>query len=101
MNNDKQKPTLAQRREALIAECSMQRTVASREIENLRAPMLTGGGIGRYFTAGKLKVPLTIAGVVIGLIAARPSRAVPLLATGMSVFKLAQGVLSVLRSRAV
>lgn len=102
MNKDTQKPTLAQRREALIAECSMQRTVASREIENLHAPsVLTGGGISRYFTSGHLKVPLTIAGVVIGLIAARPSRAMPLLATGMSVYKLAQGVLSVLRSRSV
>jgi len=99
MNKDVDRPSLAERREALIAECSMQRTVASREIANMRAPtMLTGGGIVQHLR-GNLKVPLTIAGVVLGMIAVKPSRAMPLLATGLSLFKLAQSVLSIVRSR--
>lgn len=90
--------TLAARREALIAECSQQRTTVAREFSMLRAPsMLTGGGIAQYLSAGKLKVPLTIAGVVLGMIVAKPSRAMPLLATGLSLFKLVTSVLSMLR----
>ena len=95
------KPSLAERREALIAECSLQRTVAARELSNLSAPsVLTGGGIVDLLR-GNLKVPLTIAGVVLGMIAVKPSRAMPLLATGLSLFKLAQSVLSMVRSRQV
>ena len=99
MNIDKQKPTLAARRLALIAECSRQRTEASREISTLRAPnMLSGGGgIMHYLSSGNLKLPLTIAGVVLGMIATKPSRAMPLLATGLSLFKLVTSVLSMLR----
>jgi hypothetical protein len=101
MNNEMQRPTLAERRQALIAECSLQRTVAGRELANLRAPsMLTGGGIVQHLR-GNLKVPLMIAGVVLGMVAVKPSRAMPLLATGLSLFKLVQGVLSVVRSRSV
>lgn len=99
MNIDKQKPSLAERRLALVAECSRQRTEASREISNLRAPtMLTGGGgIMHYLGSGNLRIPLTIAGVVLGMIVTKPSRAMPLLATGLSLFKLATSVLAMLR----
>ena len=98
MNIDTQKTTLAARREALIVECSRQRTEVAHEISNLRAPsVLTGGGIMQYLGSGRLKLPLTIAGVVLGMIATKPSRAMPLLATGLSLFKLVTSVLSVLR----
>ena len=93
--------TLAARREALIVECSRQRTEVAREIDMLRSPdMLSGGGIGRFLSAGNLKLPLTIAGVVLGMIATKPSRAMPLLATGLSLFKLVTSVLSALRKPA-
>lgn len=102
MNTEKNKPSLAQRREALVAECGMQRTVAGRELANLRAPnVLTGGGLGRYLGGGKLKLMLAVAGVVLGIVAAKPARAMPLLATGISLFKMAQGVLSMIRARSV
>ena len=101
MNIDTQKTTLAARREALIVECSRQRTEVAHEISNLRAPsVLTGGGIMQYLGSGRLKLPLTIAGVVLGMIATKPSRAMPLLATGLSLFKLVTSVLSALRKPA-
>lgn len=102
MNIDKQKPTLAARRMALVAECSRQRTEVGHEMSNLRAPrMLTGGGgIMHYLGSGNLRVPLTIAGVVLGMVATKPSRAMPLLATGLSLFKLVTSVWSVLRKPA-
>jgi hypothetical protein len=100
MNTEVTRPSLAERREALIKECSLQRTAASRELGNLRAPtMLSGGGIAQMLK-GNVKVPLTIIGVVLGMIAVKPSRALPLLTTGLSLFKLAQSVLSMVRSRA-
>ena len=101
MNIDKQKPTLAARREELVAACSQQRSALAREVSMLRAPsVLTGGGIMQYLSSGKLKLPLTIAGVVLGMIATRPSRAMPLLATGLSLFKMVASVLSMLRKPA-
>lgn len=102
MSIDQQKPTLAARRMALVAECSHQRTTLAHEIGNLHAPtMLTGGGgIMHYLGSGNLRIPLTIAGVVLGMIATKPSRAMPLLATGLSLFKLATSVLAMLRKPA-
>ncbi len=91
MTND----SLAARRAALIVECSQQRTTVAREFSTLRAPsILTGGG---GISISKLKVPLTIAGVVLGMIATKPSRALPLLATGLSLLKVVTSVLSMLR----
>lgn len=101
MTIDKQQASLAARRMALTAECSRQRTELAHEIGNLSAPsMLTGGGIMHYLSSGNLRLPLTIAGVVLGMIATKPSRAMPLLATGMSLFKLVTSVLAMLRKPA-
>lgn len=103
MNIDKQKPTLAARRAALVAECSRQRSEIGREMSNLRAPSVLSGGGGimhgvmHYLSSGNLRVPLTIAGVVLGMIVTKPSRAMPLLATGLSLFKLVTSVLAVVR----
>ncbi|HEY0060592.1 MAG TPA: hypothetical protein VGC21_00645 [Telluria sp.] len=90
-------PTLAQRREALIAECSMQRSDVSHQIAALRSP--AQGGLGRLDGLTNLKVPLMIAGVVLGMVVVKPSRAMPLLATGLSLFKLAKSILSIARSQ--
>ena len=99
MSSDKKKPTLASRRAALVAECARQRTEAGREISNLRAPSVLsgGGGIMHYLSSGNLRIPLTIAGVVLGMIVTKPSRAMPLLATGLSLFKVVTSVLAVVR----
>jgi len=94
MNNEVVYPTLAQRRDALIAECSMQRSEMSHQVASLRSPAQGGLGLG----IGNMKVPLMIAGVVLGMVVVKPSRAMPLLATGLSLFKLARSVLSIVRS---
>jgi len=102
MNIEKPRLTLAARRQALIAQCATQRSDIARDISALRPPGVpTGGAIGRYLSAGRLKLPLTVAGVVLGIVAAKPSRVVPLIATGLSVYRLMQTALSALRKRAV
>lgn len=101
MSEDSNKPTLAQRKEALIAQCAAQRTQMGREVEVMRAPgVLTGGGVRQYFSGG-MKGPLAIGALVLGVVAARSSRIAPMLATGMSIYRLAQSGLTMLRNRAV
>jgi hypothetical protein len=76
------------RRAALIARCAQQRLDAADEVRALVAPVSTGIG---------LKVPLAIAGVVLGMIATRSGRAMPMITAGLSVWKLAKSLLSMLR----
>ena len=91
----------AARRESLIAECAAQRMQIGREISVIRAPsMLTGGGILQSLTNGNLKGPLAIAGLLMGLVAAKPGKFMPIIATAMSVFKLAKSGFAMLRNRA-
>ena len=91
----------AARREQLIAECAAQRSQIGREISVMRAPsVLTGGGILQSLTSGNLKGPLAIAGMLAGLIAAKPARFMPIIGTAMSVFKLAKSGLAMLRNKA-
>ncbi|MDL2358324.1 MAG: hypothetical protein QFF03_24005, partial [Pseudomonadota bacterium] len=76
------------RRASLIAQCAQQRIDAAEEIRTLLAPASS---------ASRLKLPLTIAGIVLGMIATRGGRAMPLLTVGMSLWKLAKNVLPMLR----
>ncbi|UUZ50545.1 hypothetical protein LP420_12465 [Massilia sp. B-10] len=57
MSNEIVLPTLAERREALIAECSMQRTGLAHQVAALRPP--SEGGLGMLGNMN-LKVPLMI-----------------------------------------
>jgi hypothetical protein len=92
------KQMLAHRREQLMAECSAQRTAVSREIGGLRAPsVLMGGSLMDTLGRGNLKVPLTIAGVVLGMVAMRPGRFMPLIAAGLPLLKMAMSVISMVR----
>ena len=110
MKNENSKAARAARRELLIAECSAQRMQIGREISVLRSPnVLTGGGIlesltgGRLLqslTNGSLKGPLAIAGVLMGLVAAKPGKFMPLVTVAMSVFRLAKSGITMLRNRA-
>lgn len=93
MSND----LLARRREALVAACAQQRVDAEYEIRALMAPVSSGGGITSLLRGRNLKVPLTIAGVVLGMIAARPGRAMPIITAGFSLWKLASNALRLLR----
>lgn len=110
MTNENSKGARAARREELIAACSAQRLQIGREISMFRSPnVLTGGGIlesltgGRLLqslTNGSLKGPLAIAGVLMGLIAAKPGKFMPLVTAAVSVFKLAKTGITMLRNRA-
>jgi len=104
------KPTLAQRREALVALCAAQRAEASQDVSMVFAPSVAGGGgllgmlgggpagrILQMLRGRNLKIPLAIAGVVLGMIVVRPGRMIPLITTGLSLWKLAQPVLDILR----
>jgi hypothetical protein len=85
--------SLAARREDLIAQCAQQRVGAASGMAALVAPL----GKGQSEFGSQLKLPLTIAGVVLGLIATRPGRALPMITAGLSLWKLARSALSVLR----
>ena len=91
--------SLAARREALVAQCELQRMNAGNEVGELLAPFRGGGGLGGGFGLGGLgvKLPLTIAGVVLGLIVTRAGRAVPMLSAGLSLWRMARTVLGILR----
>lgn len=89
MNTDARRTPPAERRAALIAQCAQQRLDAAREVRALLAPASSGHG---------LKLPLTIAGVVLGMIATRSGRAMPMLTAGLSLWKLVKKVLPMLRS---
>jgi hypothetical protein len=100
MKNENSRAARAARREYLIAECSAQRMQIGREIGQIGAPgMLSGGGILQSLTGGGLKGPLAIAGVLLGLVATRPGRFMPIVTTALSVFKLAQSGIAMLRKR--
>lgn len=88
--------TLAQRREALLVQCALQRVEAARELHQLRSPDAPGGGI---LGGVNVKVPLTIASVVIGMIATRSGKALPMLTAGLSLFKMARTAMTLLRRR--
>jgi len=84
---------LAARRKALISECALQRITAVRVVREMTAP----SGEGRQFSIGNIKVPLTIAGVVLGMIATKRGSAMPMITAGYSLYKLLRSALAVLR----
>ncbi len=62
--------------------------------------MLSGGSLGRILQSlkgRKLLLPLAVAGIAVGVVAARPARMVSLITTGVSLWKLAQPVLEMLQ----
>ena len=88
MSNKPGRLPAAERRAALIEQCAQQR----QEVRSIFAP---AGKSGSMF--GNLKLPLMIAGVVLGLLVTRSRRATPLITTGLSLWKLAGKVLPMLR----
>ncbi len=80
--------TTSERQAALIAQCARQRIDAAAEVRALLHPVSSGTGF---------KLPMTIAGVVLGMIATRSGRAMPILTAGLSLWKLVKKVLPLLR----
>ncbi|MES2325120.1 MAG: hypothetical protein V4633_22930 [Pseudomonadota bacterium] len=99
MNADKS--PLAARREALVAQCAAQRMEAAQDFYALTAPVASSGGnVLALFKGRNLKLPLTIAGVVLGMVLVRPGRALPMITAGLSLWKIAQPLLAALRKPA-
>jgi hypothetical protein len=95
MSNER-KP-LALRRAELVTECEQQRQALRQEFAELKAPVSAGGM--RSYLATHRKTLLGVAGVALGLVAARPKRLLSLAAAGMSIYKIARKLLPLLRSR--
>ena len=99
MNNNQIKPTLAARKEELIVQCGQQRRHLANEIAILRAPStLSGGSIISTLTSGRFKIPLAIAGMVMGLVASK-SGGMPLVSTGMSLFRMVKSLILTIRAK--
>jgi hypothetical protein len=88
MSSNARRLTVSERRAALVAQCAHQR----QEVRALFAP---AGESDSMF--GNLKLPLMIAGLVVGMFAARSGRAAPLISAGLGLWKLAGKVLPMLR----
>ena len=100
MNSNPAKPTLAQRKAELIVQCGQQRRHIANEIAILRAPSsLSGGSIISSLTSGRFKIPLAIAGMVMGVVASRSGGAMPLVSTGMSLFRMVQSLIMRVRAK--
>ncbi|MES3022292.1 MAG: hypothetical protein V4857_12000 [Pseudomonadota bacterium] len=81
-------PTTAARRTALIAQIAAQR----QQVRELVAPV-AGGALSAMF-GGRAKIALAVGGVVLGLVATRPGRAMTLLTGAMSAYKMVRGLLA-------
>lgn len=88
--------SLAQRRDALLAECALQRLALGVETRQLLEP-LTGGRL-RHTLATRFKIPLMLGGAALGLLLVRPRRFVPLLLAGASLLKHANAALPLIRT---
>ena len=86
---------LALRREALLAECALQRLSLAAEARNLLMPF-TRDKL-RVTLGPRLKIALMIAGAVLGVAITRPRRTMPMLLRAVALLKSARAVLPVVR----
>ena len=94
--NDAIKLTAAQRRDALLAECALQRAQLGVQTHLLLDP-LTGGKLRESIMA-RVKKPLMVGGAVLGLMLLRPRRTLPLLLKASKLLRHATVALPVIRS---
>ncbi|WP_312435802.1 hypothetical protein [Janthinobacterium sp.] len=94
--NDAIKLTAAQRRDALLAECALQRAQLGVQTHLLLDP-LTGGKLRESIMA-RVKKPLMVGGAVLGLMLLRPRRTLPLLLKASKLLRHAKVALPVIRS---
>ena len=87
--------SLAARRQALVSECALQRITAAREVRTIMAPVHNL----RHKVGGNFAIPVSVLGLVGGLIATRSGRLVPMLTTGLSLWKLGRDALAAWRQR--
>lgn len=92
----KVKLSARQRRDALLADCALQRTALGLQTRQLLGP-LSGGNLRQAILA-RLKVPLMVAGGVLGLMLLRPRRSLPRLLRAAALLRHAKVALPVIRS---
>ena len=87
--------SLKARREALMTECALQRIEAARDVRGIMAPVHNL----RHKVGGNFAIPVSVLGLVGGLIATRSGKLLPLLTTGLSLWKLGRDSLDAWRQR--
>jgi hypothetical protein len=92
MSRDARPAPRSERLAALVAQCARQRVDAAHEVRSLFAPAAEA-----HWMTGRWKLPLTIAGMVLGMIATRPGRAMPMLTAGLGWWKMVSKVMPLLR----
>lgn len=90
--------SLAARRAALVRQCAEQRDQLALELLSLRGPLEGGSGGGlRGLLLGRFKRPLMIAAFVAGALALKRTRGLPFTGKLMSLWQMAQPLVSLLR----
>ncbi|MGK5026678.1 hypothetical protein [Janthinobacterium sp. RB2R34] len=92
----KNKPSVRQRRDALLAECTLQRAALGVQTQLLLQP-LTGGNLRQTIMA-RVKKPLLVGAAVLGLMLLRPRRSLPMLLRASKLLRHATVALPVIRS---
>ena len=87
--------SLAARREGLVTLCALQRVTATAEIREIMAPVHNL----REKVGGSFAIPVSALGLIGGLIATRSGRLLPMLTTGLSLWKLGRDSLDAWRQR--
>ena len=96
-NTSKHSPaSLAARREGLVTLCALQRVTAATEIREIMAPVHNL----RSKVGGNFAIPVSAIGLIGGLIfAVRSGKLLPMLTTGLSLWKLGRDSLDAWRQR--
>lgn len=98
--NERTPMTLAQRREALVAQCGLQRQEAGAALQELLAPVSKRAGMLaslRERFSGRLAVPLGVAGALLGLLAVRKKGILPMITAAAGLWKVAKPLLDTIR----
>jgi hypothetical protein len=91
-------PTLAERHTALVNLCGDQRDDLYNQVHAITAPIAQRVSGIQHLLAGKGKL-IAIASAAVGIVAMRRKRALPLVASALSLWKTAQPLLAMLRRR--
>lgn len=94
------KMTLAERREALVEQCELQRRDARMALDGVLAPVHQPAGMldaVRERFGGSLAVPLAVAGAVVGLLVVRRKKAIPMITGALGAWKMVSSLLDTVR----
>ena len=90
------KPSLAERRAALVERCAEQRVGLAYELQALRpSTALAGHPVAGYLAANR-KLVLGAAGTLLGLVLLRRKRVAGAATSALSAWKMARGALGML-----